>query len=331
MARKYSCTLVIFFLIGFSQLYAQSGYLSNKKGVYTFVNNSDYLGTRNPMYVVFGENAKKLSDYFFQSIPLMSSLKGFDLSVTLFGYGNPGYLELRQNYGLRGELRFDFQLLMTDDKGKEKKWTVEPPFWRIEINNTETGHGGCRNEGKDGSLMKELFLVFPLVAELAPGVRYYDSENRSSGSLVIFNPNRPSYWLPVTTREVVNAKLEQWKDEPMYLDFVKPIIAKMSQEELNAPAFYGSDDGILNVNGKGEGLQLMRFNPSYWDRSLPITDIQFLTIIYSEFGLGNRSKDDLEAWEREYYTNNGHINYHQEVNKQLSIKELAKLISKSRN
>ena len=40
----------------------------------------------------------------------------------------------------------------------------------------------------------------------------------------------------------------------MIYDFIKPLIEKMSVTELSSPAFYGSDDGILNVNGMGDGL-----------------------------------------------------------------------------
>ena len=114
------------------------------------------------------------------------------------------------------------------------------------------------NEGKEGSLLAELFPVFPLVKEIAPGVRYYDCEARTCGNIVVFNPERPEYWLPVTVREVVQAKLKLYKDDQGLFDFVKTLVDKMSEVELNSPAFNQSDDGILKVNGKGEGLRLDR-------------------------------------------------------------------------
>jgi len=311
-----------------STLFSQSKYNTEKKGTYSYYNNSDYLGTKKPQYEAFGKNGKALSDFFYQNIPLMRGMMGFDLSVTLFGWGEEDYLTIAHNYGMPGELRFDFQLFSTDEKGNTGKWTVEPPIWSISINNTQFGHGGLLDDRAEQPLISQLFLVFPLVSELAPGVSYYDCEERSCGSIVIYNPDRPPYWLPVTTREVVNATLEQWKNDQMFLDYVKPLIAKMTEAELNAPACYGSDDGVLKVNGKGEGLQMMRFNPDYWDRTLPISDIQFLTINFNEYGLYNKNKEEQDVSEREFLENNQHINYYQEVNKLLPLKELPSLISK---
>ncbi len=256
----------------------------------------------------------------------MMANKGFDLSVTLTGYSDDEYKAHKWNYGLRGELNFDFQLFLKDANG-EGKWVVEPPHWSFEINNTEMGgHGGMLNEGNEGSLLRELFLVFPLVNEMAPGVRYYDCEARTCGSLVVFNPDRPDYWLPVTVREVVQAKLEFYKDEQGLYDFIKPLIDNMSEAELNSPAYNQSDDGILKVNGRGEGLQYMRFNAAYWDKSLPASAIQFLSFYYYEYGYDCFNEDDQKKADEEYILNNGHINYSSEIAKSFNFYELIELV-----
>lgn len=310
-------------------LLAQSAYMTEKQGTYSFRNTLKSNGTD---HVSFGNHVKILSDFFHETIPVMKSNKGFDLAATLFGQWDDEYKTLFCNYGLRGELRFDFQLFLKDVNGKEGKWTVEPPAWALDINNTQTGHGGNLKEGNQGSLLKELFMVFPRVKQMAPGVDYYNCENQTCGSLVIFNPDRPPYWLPITVRQVVEAELKFYstgEENKMLYDFIKPLVDKMSENELNAPAHYGSDDAILNVNGKREGLQIMRFNPDYWDRALPPSAVQFITIGgYGEYGLGNTNAEDQKNAEAEFLRNNGHPNYADLVKKSLILEKLPQLIQK---
>lgn len=327
--KKYKIILLIIFT-GLNTLpaFSQSEYLTEEQGSYSFKNN---IGSEGQEYVNFGNNVKTLADYFHQNIPVMKANKGFDLRATLFGIGGETYKNRPCNYALRGELTFDFQLFLKDENGVKKKWTVEPPHFECYINNTEAGHGGMINEGNDGSFLKELFVVFPMVKELSVGVRYYDCGPRTCGSLVVFNPDRPDYWLTVTVREVVEAKLKYYKEtDKLIYDFIKPLVDKMSENELNAPAYNTSEDGILQVNGKGIGLQFMRFNPEYWDRSLPSSAVQFISIIYSEYGLGNFSVYDQKKDEAEYLKNNGHPNYSDFVKNELTIKELPGLIQKSK-
>ena len=325
---------VLFFLFAATLLLpqwlsAQSQYLTEKQGTYSFYNN---LKSKGADYIAFGNHVKILSDFFHETIPVMKANKGFDLAATLFGQWDDAYKTMSCNYGLRGELRFDFQLFLKDVNGKEGKWTVEPPAWALDVNNTQTGHGGNLKEGNEGSLLKELLVVFPLVRKMAPGVDYYDCEHRTCGTLVVFNPDRPPYWLPVTVRQVVEAKLKFYstgQENKMLYDFIKPLVDKMSPEELNAPAYNQSDDGILLVNGKKEGMQIMRFNPDYWDRTLPPSAIQFITIVgYSEYGLGNTNADDQKKADAEFLKNNDHPNYADLVKKSLTLEKLPQLIQK---
>lgn len=326
--KQIFLTLSAVVLLAPQWLLAQPQYMTEKPGTYSFYNN---IKSKGAEYAAFGNAVKIVSDYFHQTIPVMKSNKGFDLSAILFGQWDDEYKKIAGNYGIRGELRFDFQLFLKEN-GKAGKWTVEPPSWALDINNTQAGHGGNLKDGEKGSFLQQLFVVFPMVQQIAPGVDYYDCEELTCGSLVIFNPDRPLYWLPVTVREVVEAKLKFYntgQDNKMLYDFIKPLVDKMGQDELNAPAFNQSDDGILRVNGKNDGLQIMRFNPDYWDRTLPPSAVQFITIIgFSEFGLGNKTADDQKNADAEFLRHNSHPNYADLVKNSLSIKDLAKLITK---
>jgi hypothetical protein len=289
-----------------------SEFLPDKPGKWSYSSNIKSAG---PEHVAFNKNLATLAEWFHQNVSMLSNPKGFDLNAVAFGIWDDEYRLRKSNYGLRAELDFGFQLFLSAGG----KWTVEPPHYEFEINNTESGHGGMLKEAKDGSLLQELFVVFPFVTEIAPGVHYYDCESRGCGSLVIFNPARPEYWLPVTVREIVNVKLKYYSEnDKMLYDFIKPLVDKMSEEELNAPAFNQSDDGILRVNGKGDGLQFMRFNPDYWDRSLPPSAIQFMTFRFTEY-----NSIETEAKQQESVINNGHKNYSLLFNQHVDYKKLA--------
>lgn len=289
-----------------------SEYLPDKPGKWTYSSNIKRSGAE---VVAFNKNLSVLAEWFHQNIPILKNPTGFDLDAVAYSIWDDNYKLKNSSYGLRAEMNFGFQLFLSDGG----KWTIEPPHYEFNINDTESGYGGILYEGKDGTLLKELFQVFPLVTEIAPGVCYYDCDARSCGSLVIFNPNRPSFWIPVSVREVVDAKLKYYKqNDKMLYDFIKPLVDKLSEDELNAPAHYGSEDGILKVNGKGDDLQIMRFNPDYWDTSLPPSAIQFMTFNYRII-----SSEDLD----ESYTNNGHPNYSQKLLKEIDWKKLAGMIA----
>ena len=101
----------------------------------------------------------------------------------------------------------------------------------------------------------------------------------------------------------------------MLLTQLEKEISDLSDDELNAPAYSGHEEHfVLKVNGKGQGLQLMRFNPKYWDRSLPNYAIQFMTFYYPQMG---------EVVLDESFKNNGHPFYSQLLVNEIDWKKLA--------
>jgi hypothetical protein len=285
----------------------------------------------------FQKNVKSIAEWFHLQAPVLANPKGFDLWVYYTGYWNDKYNLQPGNYGRRGELNFDFQMFSSDGGGK---WTVEPPHWSFDINNTETGHGtnsnlpGWDNTKDPESLEKpmdkaaadlnNLFRVFPFVRDIAPGVKLY-----GGGNLIVFNPDRPPFWLPVTVREVADMKLAYYSlIEVHLLPYLKEEIAKLTEEELNAPAFSGHDEFfVLNVHPELDdktnenGGQMMRFNPDYWDRSLPPTAIQFMTLYYPE-----RSVQETD----DFFKYNGYPIFGDVIMNSIKLEELAGLISRKK-
>lgn len=307
----------------------------NKIGTYKY--QAQFMAfAKNPDAITFAKNVRKISDFFIENSFTMKNRKGFDLKIITYGVrwdNNAAEWTIKPvkpyQYGLRGELAFLFQLFLTNGN----QWTVEPPNMNLYINETETGgHGGIINEGEVQSELKKYFYVSTLAKEIAPGVQYFNSLTNTSGQIVVFNPKRPPFWLPVTVRELTQAKLKYYKngsqsDRAVY-DYIQPLIEGLSEEELNAPAYYGSDDAILNVNGKGQGLQIMKFNPDYWDRTLPPSAIQYITISYNEFGYNCSDESCWNSIKEAFYRSNGHVDFWQEIPKELPLEKLADLIDK---
>jgi len=281
-------------------------------------------------------NVKHVAEWFIQKSPVLTNPKGFDLWVYFTGYWNDRYKLQPGNYGRRGELNFDFRVFYRE--GGQRK--IEPPHWSFDINNTETGHGtnsnlpGWDNTKDPESLEKpmnkaaadlnDLFRVFPFIREIAPGVKLY-----GGGNVIVFNPDRPPFWIPVTVREVANMKMAYYSlIEVHLLPYLKEEIAKLSEEQLSAPAFSGHEEYfVLNVHPELEdktnesGGQMMRFNPEYWDRSLPPTAIQFMTLYYPE-----RSQAEKD----EFIKYNGYPIFGDVVMNSIKLEELAELIMRKR-
>jgi len=336
---KVSSILFLFVLFQSIVLDAQkpSDFLPEKPGKWSYSNN---ITSTEAEYIAYSKVIASLAEWFHLNVPMLKSPKGYDLAATTYGGWDKYYKMNNSNYGLRTELNFSFQLFLSNGG----KWTVEPPHYSFDINNTETGHGTNPNypyfdelqddPAQEKALnaaaleMNEVFPVFDFVKQIEPGVDLYrEAADAYPYHIVVYNPERPPYWIPVTVRELAEIHLRFYKMrtktemDRLLIAQLEKEISELSEEEMNAPAFLGHDEHfVLKVNGKGEGLQLMRFNPDYWNRSLPNTAIQFLTFYYPQMD---------EAALAESYKNNGHPFYSQLLVNEIDWKQVVSLISNS--
>jgi len=329
MTRTFKLFAIVFFLIpALCKAQKSAEYLPDKPG--KWILNQYSMNEADG----FHRNVKTVAEWFQENAAVMKSPKGFDIWVYLTGYWDEKYKIQSGNYGRRCELNFDFRLFYRE--GGQR--TVEPPHWSFEINNTEYGHGSNSNlpgwdntkdpetlekpMNKAAADLNDLFRVFPFVREIAPGVKLY-----GGGNLIVFNPDRPPFWIPVTVREVADMKLAYYSlIEVHLLPYLKDEIAKLTEEQLNAPAFSGNEElFVLNIHPELDdktnesGGQMMRFNPDYWDRSLPPSAIQFMSFYYPE-----RSVSETE----EFFKYNGYPIFGDVIMNSIKIKELATLIQK---
>lgn len=315
------------------QAQKSSDFLPEKPGKWSYSSNIKIPGAE---VVAFNKNIANLAEWFHQNVPLLSNPKGFDLDACAYGIWDDKYKLQHCNYGQRGELNFNFLMFLSNGG----QWKIEPPHWSFDINNTETGHGtnsnlpGWDNTQDPASLEKpmnkaaadlnDLFRIFQFVRDIAPGVKLY-----SDGNLIVFNPERPPFWIPVTVREIANMKLAYYSlKDKILLPELKEEIAKLSEADLSSIAYSGNDElFVLKVHPeledktKEEGGQIMRFNPDYWDRSLPPSAIQFMTFWYPEKSQAETDK---------FFTNNGYPIFGDVIMKSIKLEELAGLIMRKK-
>jgi hypothetical protein len=72
------------------------------------------------------------------------------------------------------------------------------------------------------------------------------------------------------------------KMQPKLYQAVKKEFDNFTSEELNLPAYSGASEecGISTINARGEGRAVVKFNPDCWDRSLPVTTVQYMSWDY---------------------------------------------------
>jgi hypothetical protein len=61
--------------------------------------------------------------------------------------------------------------------------------------------------------LRNYYTTAPVIKEIAPGVRLYASSQGTwfKGALLVFNPDRPDIWIPVTVKEIMEVKLAYYK------------------------------------------------------------------------------------------------------------------------
>ncbi len=301
---------ILLFIVGLILTFPSQGqetqWLLNKAGKYRFeshlpektytLRNATLSSTVN---IAFKQNVADVAEWFHQNHPMLLKPTGYDLRA-IAGWEWSDYSTISAGeYGIPANLDFLYEIF--DSKGG--KWTIEPPQSGILINDVSGGHDGWfftpESIVEDGSrydlsqadkvkkALQQLgwyFRAYPLKGQLCPGVNEYESYPGGRKTIVVFNPDRPPYWIPVTVKEMADAHLAYYslfqkiEIDRMILDELKKEIAELSPEELAAPAFSGHDSHfVLKVNGRRQGLQIMKFNPAYWDKTLPQSTIQFMT------------------------------------------------------
>ena len=342
MKKELHLSLTIATLLIIAPLHAQiDHYLPEKPGewkpINRFGNDNCIVLAEKSAYLT---NMISVAEWMHRNNEVVAKPVGFDAKVVFIQpcsqvANNPAY----RGYGYQGEFFIHFQLFFINiNTGKEDVWENYCPNIGIDINNPirdisnhydetgfQTGDPPQFKQPLEKALenLKRYYNVSPVEKEVAPGVRIY-----TNGYVLVFNPDRPEYWTPVTVKEVLEAKLAYYKvkkeideiknskvlQEWAKLGFVPENSIRVSAyemikneydsftpEELNSQAYYhGGDESISGISARDEGWPVMRFNPECWDRTLPPSAVQFVSMAYkprSQYELDDFYKNNNNAYD----------------------------------
>ncbi len=243
--------------------------------------------------------------------PVFIDQKGFDCETYVYTMNCPD----KFGYGIPSRLSFGFEDYFMD-KGQVKKYKIEPPSWNIKVNSLDNVFGSKYSLGaskptekpKEGfnyekwksvdDKLHECIYLPGEKEELGNGIDRYISE-----IIVIYNPERPPYYLPVKFRELAELKIEYWKLHPdkIQSDMILPMLeaeyAQVSETEREGWAYNNTYDerfpflGITPIEGS---QPVVRLNPEYWNKKLPRSAIQFLT--FYRLAETSRYASEKEQW-----------------------------------
>ncbi len=268
----------------------------DKTGTFEILNRTDYAGQDcNFTKAEITANLQKINELvsIVRKNLVLSDMKGFEGRARIY---TTIACQREGVYGVPVRISFEFAAWFRMKDGRETCGLIEPPEWSIHMNTIQPGW-------TSGFSRKPDFIAVPEKKEtIAPGIDMYDGE-----CFVIYNPDRPDYWLPVTVKEAFDVAYAEQKrnSDEIQWGYAKKMLddewAAIPQSDWNKPA---TMSGMLSRVGTQEGFpKIMKPNPDYWDKTKPKSDIQFITfrMITNEKFLAQRTQEYLE---------NSSISYH---------------------
>lgn len=291
---------LLFILIGWQMGFAQDNTLLTEKPGTFKITYGNLIGLGPDPYGKTCDYTKAESDAIkknlvslvdiFRTTPVLKDNKGFDG----YCYLNIGRFNTKFGYGLPASPCFFFETWSLR-KGKEVKHTIEPPQWGFEVNMMEKfcSDGFNVSDQSNSSTrtnpdfteeattkatvaLRELFFSPGVKKQIAPGIDRYNDY------IVIYNPERPPYWVQVTIREVYKRIMDYWKSQPDIRD-KETMLANTEEQfslfteaEKDGFAYRGGKDIINKIGSEDNGLPVLIPNPDYWNRKLPRSAIQFM-------------------------------------------------------
>jgi len=320
------CFLVLgLILVVFVSQAQSTQYQPDKPGKFVFNNQQEKCPGVD--VTTFKNNLTAIVEWVRLNDSVLGYPTGFDARVGLSAYCFDERSKMK-DYGIRGSIGISFHYFYTENgvshtatgwsaHGTEiiinnPMYYISTQFDEAEFKTDDPPHLKQPLE-KARENLRKYYTTAPVIKEIAPGVRLYASDAGTwfKGSLLIFNPERPEIWIPVTVKEMMETKLAYYKVKheidsinyekmvagwakmnfnpdpdhtmrPMLYYVIKKEFESFTAEELSLPAFSGASEesGISTINVCGEGRAVVKFNPACWDRSLPATAVQYMSWQY---------------------------------------------------
>lgn len=300
-------------------------YQTNKPGKFVF--NNQLRECPEVDATVVTKKLTSIVEWVRQSTPVMNPPTGFDAAIRFSGKLCDEFMK-DEFFGLQSNISFSLRYFYIENGVPKTASDWAAHSTEILINNptllisSQFDETGFKTDDppllkqpliKALENLKKYYTTAAVIKEIAPGVRLYAPRPGTwfVGAIVVFNPAQPDIWIPVTVKEIMQAKLAYYKVKqeidsinyektlaawakmnyrpdpgksmrPMLHNLIKKEYEKFTAEELNRPAFSSSaeESGVSMINARGDGRAVVRFNPDCWNRSLPATAAQFISMEY---------------------------------------------------
>jgi len=284
--NKHFTLLFLFLEITIVSFTHELPLILDKKDTFEILNRTDYAGLDcNFAKAEITVNLYKINE--LASIVLDNQfLKGFDGRASIYSSIACQYEGF---YGVPARISFEFAEWNQMKDGREVRGLIEPSEWSMYVNTIQPSWiaGFSRNP--------DFFGVSEKKETIETGIDMYDGE-----CFVIYNPEKPDYWLPVTVKEafvLAYAENKRNSDE-IQRGYAKKMLddewAAIPQSDWNKSE---TMSGMLSRVGTLKGFpKIMKANPFYWDKSKPKSDIQFITfrLITNKEFLVQRTQEYLQ-------------------------------------
>lgn len=271
--KKHIALLILFLGITTGSFAQELLLILDHPGTFEILNRTDYASpecgfTKAEMTA----NLQKITELVgvIRKNPVLSEPKGFDGRARIYNA-----LNCRDDgtFGVPSRISFEFASWYRLKDGKAVRNLIEPPEWSLIINKlVPLGHGFYSDRF---SRNPDFFTVPEKKETIEPGIDVYDGE-----CYVVYNPDRPDYWVPVTVKEAFdvvfaeNRKITDQIQRDMMLEYLNAEWEAIPKEDWNKPATFS---GMVSRVGTKEGFPfIMKVNSAYWDKNRPKSDIQFI-------------------------------------------------------
>ncbi len=300
------------------QYYTESG-----KGGYRSESNYELTPTQ---LSAFKKKIDDIAEYLHQ-YPLSKNPVGFEPTVR--GCIWTEMYEYKKHPALWKQLPPEAEIILqfcpfyrNKNTGKVSKGCIEVSHLDVLLNNLKSTAGSF-NTYKSGNESVFVFESPTAYQTYAPGVTAY-----TNGTIILSNPNKP-YWTQLTIREYFALELKYQEEQAikdensLVLEYVKKDYAAFTQQELDMPAYVGAqtNSSLILVTSHPTDRKWMKLNPDYFDKTLPRTAVQLMTI---------RTLQDAILLQQPQNYENTDYGFHFRYAKQLDFKDMSKLLDVSK-
>ncbi len=275
--KKNLIVLALFCFVPLISVAQENPGLDSRPGTFEILGRTNYAASGCPFSVTdMAANLERIKELVavVRQNPVLNDIKGFNGRARI--HTMPMTCKRKVWYGVPARIAFEFSSFFINKEGKVSFNTIEPPSWSLYTNEMIPGWADIFDR-------EESYFTMALRKKtVEPGIDVYDGE-----CWVIYDPERPPYWVPVTVEEAFAAarKFLLKEDNEIALAYNKQFIDQeweaIAPGDRQKPAYFGG--GLTRVSaapgyGGQDSIfpQIVKVNPEYFNHSLPRSAIQFM-------------------------------------------------------